>query len=372
MFMITGDYVEHKSDSASRSVYYTFTPRPLMEGSFYLLDDELSHLLVAAHRTLGMLEGMSLYLADKEILQELLLLKESYYSRRIDYSDSDPDFYSLLVDRGTGEDIYNMKNIASAYLHAFEKKSGLANLNDIYNLALHGSNLKQKVYIRTKPFFMTNATTNFRQYNPAAPENIRPAMNDITRFLDNDPSDVLIKSALIHYQFEMIHPYECYNGIIGRLLIFKLLHDAGLEEVRYLSLSEFFYNNRSEYMGKLTSTQKSGDYLLWIKFILHAIHQAAQQSIEQVKNYEQTVRRDEAKIIACRATNTNTLEVYYYFKKNLISGIKQLSEHLQMAYNTVAKSISVLQSMGILTQISVGSRNRIFAYSELSKIFLDI
>ena len=370
MFVSTGNYVEHRSDSASRSVYYTFTPRPLMEGSFYSLDDELSHLLVAAHRSLGMLEGMSLYLTDKEILQELLLLKEIHYSRIIDYSD--PDFYSLLVDRGTSKDIHATKNIASAYLHAFEKKSGLANLDDIYDLALHGPDSKQKVYIRTKPFFMTKATSNFRLYNPTSPENIRPAMNDMTKFLDNDPSDVLIKSALIHYQFEMIHPYECYNGIIGRLLIFKLLHDAGLEAVRYLSLSELFYNNKSEYMGKLTSTQKSGDYLLWIKFILHAIHQAAQRSIEQIKNYEQIVRLDEAKIIAYGATNSSTLEVYHYFKKNLISGIKQPSEHLQMAYNTVAKSISVLHSLGILTQVSVGSRNRIFACSELSKIFLDI
>jgi len=341
-----------------------------MEGSFYSLDDELSHLLVAAHRALGMLEGMSLYLVDKEILQELLLLKESYYSRRIDYSDT--DFYSLFVDRGTGKDIGDVENIASAYLHAFEKKSRLANLDDIYNLALHGSNYKQKVYIRTKLFFMMNTTTNFRQYNPTAPENIRPAMNDITRFLDNDSSDVLIKSALIHYQFEMIHPYECYNGIIGRLLIFKLLHDAGLEATRYLSLSEFFYNNRSEYIDKLTSTQKSGGYLSWIKFMVHAIHQAAMQSIEQIKSYEQIVNRDEAKIIACEAANTTTLEVYHYFKKYMISGIKQHSGYLKMAYNTVAKSISVLQSLGILTQISAGARNRIFAYSELSKIFLDI
>lgn len=84
-------------------------------------------------------------------------------------------------------------------------------------------------------------------------------MIDIGRYAELDGIDVLIKAAMCHYQFEMIHPYELYNGIVGRLFVYKMLYSAGLSGIRFLSLSECLYNHKAEYFEKLGQTQKSGN-----------------------------------------------------------------------------------------------------------------
>jgi|GEM_PF-1931306 len=77
MFVHTGDYVEHTSDDALRSTYYTFTPLPLQEGNFYTMDDSLAASLSETHRTLGVLKGILHSLPDKEAFMDLMLFREA-------------------------------------------------------------------------------------------------------------------------------------------------------------------------------------------------------------------------------------------------------------------------------------------------------
>ena len=80
MIPYTGDYIEHIDDSINNFKYYTFTPRPLMHGDMYKMDDELSALLIEAHRNVGFLEGLLKYAPNKNVFSELMLLKECTYS----------------------------------------------------------------------------------------------------------------------------------------------------------------------------------------------------------------------------------------------------------------------------------------------------
>ena len=368
MFVYTGDYFK-RQNNITKTIYYTFTPRPLSENNFYSPDDEFNDLLINAYKELGILEGMSLYFPNQDIFQEFMLLKESYYSHRIDYADI--DFILLLTDRGTGKNTEKIQNIISAYELAFTKKIILMDFNIICSAAIYGSKSKQKVFIRNEPLFFYKTMTNLRQYNPTAPEQINAALKDMTQFFNDDKTNVLIKAALLHYQFEMIHPFLSFNGIVGRILIYKILYDAQLNAVRYMSLSEYLYHNKDEYFEKLSSTQKDGNYLRWIKFILNAITKSAKYSIEQINDYEKIIKKDEVKINACAETTVKTIEVYHYFKKYLFSNVKHLSDELHIAYNTASTAIQLLLSLGILEQSSTGSRNRIFVYSELSNLFLN-
>ena len=79
MFAQTGNYTEHTNDDFQNSVYYTFTPRPLMDGGFYDMDDDLAALLADAHRVLGVISGMMPFIDDKDALADLVLFKESIY-----------------------------------------------------------------------------------------------------------------------------------------------------------------------------------------------------------------------------------------------------------------------------------------------------
>lgn len=98
MLPYTGDYIEHIDDNIDNFKYYTFTPRPLMHGDMYKMDDELSDLLIEAHRNIGFLEGLLKYTPNKDAFSELMLLKECTYSLMVDYDV--PSFQEVLVSRG--------------------------------------------------------------------------------------------------------------------------------------------------------------------------------------------------------------------------------------------------------------------------------
>ncbi len=370
MSVYTGEYFKHVSDDAFRAVYYTFTPNPLFDGDYYSLDEEICALLVETHRALGVLEGMAMFITDVEILKELMLLQECFYSRQIDYDDS--DFNSLLENRGKDKDFSAIKKIMDAYRQSGKVKLDVSTLLDICSAALYGADSSEKANIRRKPLFITNAITNLRQYNPTAPNDILSALKDLMKYWGQDNSDILIKTALIHYQLEMIHPFDCYNGVIGRILISKALTNGGITVSCFLSPSMSLYYAKSDYFDILSSTQRSGRYVLWIKFFVRTMLDAARRAIQQVQNIQQITTEDTKKFKTHKASTENTLLVYNYFKRYLASGIPRASKVLRLSHETVSKAVLLLQEEGILRQTSIGSRNRIFVYPKLMNVLLEI
>jgi len=368
MFTYTGTYYEHTSDNIMRSAYYTFTPKPLMEGGFYSMDEELTSLLISAHRSLGVLEGMIAEINDTRILKELILLKESYYSWQIDYNDY--DLYTFFENCAIGSDASITQRIMSAYEISPKSKIDISAISDMYGIVVNGLDSKEKAYVRNGQIFLSDAISNMKNYNPTAPAHINSALNDIIKYLNDTVADPIIRAALTHYQFEMVHPFDRYNGIVGRILISKTLQNAGLDSIRYLNLSECLYYNRNNYFDKLRSTQLSGGYILWIKFFIQMIYKAANASITQIKRYQKIVKIDEEKIKNSKAS-ASTMAVYMHFKRCLISDIKQVAGSLSLAYNTIDRAIQSLQKLGILSKSSIGSRNRRFVHSELIALFLN-
>jgi hypothetical protein len=364
MFVHTGDYMEHIGDDALRSTYYTFTPRPLAEGDFYVMDDALAATLTETHRTLGFLDGMASFFPDKEILSSLILLRESCFSKMIDYPHF--DIRAMLMEQGRGNPGNDIQYIESAYCYAIDAKPQKLSYTSIINYALHGNDPKRKISTRTKPLFLTQSSVNYHQYNPTAPEKIQPALYDISKYIESNETDPLIKAAMCHYQFEMIHPYECYNGIVGRVLPYHILNNAGLNGIRLCAPSATLYRHKTEYFDKLTSTQKTGNYIAWIDFFIHIVKNAAQQGIVFIQYYN-VLSQDEEKMILTRRQDKrdHTLDVYRHYKKNIASTIRHTSENLQLTFRTVSRSVAILQELGILAQITEGTRNRVFAHTGL-------
>lgn len=368
MFIHTGDYIEQVSNDFSHSTYYTFTPRLLMDGGFYAMGDDLATLLASAHRTIGILEGILLAFPESESFSELMLLKESCFNKMIDIPSI--DFRSVLLNRGFGKLDDDVNNIVSAYQRVLGTNIHKANCNDIARCALHGSESKQKVSTRATPMFLSKSISNYRQYNPTAPADINRSMNDINRYIELDGIDPIIKAAMHHYQFEMVHPYERYNGVVGRILIYKVLHDAGLNGVRYASLSECLYHRKAEYFEKLGLTQKNGTYSAWIDFFIRAIGESAQNGIDLAKSYIDLIRSDNEQLSTYRDKKRHIVDIYGHFKKTVVSSIGQASEQLNLSFNAVSREVEILQSLGILTQVTSKSRNRLFSHAGLMRLLL--
>jgi Fic family protein len=333
-----------------------------MGGGFFELDNELSTMLAAAHRQFGLLEGMTKFIPDIEITRDLMILKECYYSKLIDY-DGDSILDMLKAINSGKNEVCDILYIISAYKHAFDKCD--VAFSQLCTIALHGKNSKNTVREREKFAFLSRGRSNLKVYNPTAPDKIRSALLDLSEFLSNDDAtDVLVKSALAHYQFEMIHPYECYNGIVGRIIFPMILYRQGIEAAPFIGLSEYLYFNKNDYSEILRTTQNSAGYIALIKFFVKGIHIAAKSASTQVEQLARIITEDKTTISAGNPAKS-TIMVHDYFKKHLVSEIRPISEALGVSYNTVAKAIDCLISLGVLTKDGQRSRHRFFVYDRL-------
>lgn len=370
MIPYTGEYIGHKENNQSGFTYYSFTPTPLMSGNFYTMDDELITLLNDTHQNLGFLEGIIQYAPNIDSFRELMLFKECVYSKRIDYST--PSFQDAIVIRGGGKgDITLIKNLMLAFEDAVCQGIFTQELNKICEIALYGEEAKEAIDIRRKQTFLSNVKANLKIYNPTAPDALLPALADIFAFLRNSQEDMLIKIPLVHYQFEMLHPYEKYNGIVGRIMVSQLLSNIVNEAFSFICLSEFLYWNKNQYFDLLSSTQRSGGHIRWIKFFVKAINEAASLSAQLLMQYEDVIASDERKLSSTTPLPKSVSVIYECLKKYPVINVPVAEKRSGLSFNTVSKAFLILERNGIVKQCGNNGRNRIFEHTDLKRVLVD-
>lgn len=365
MLPYTGDYIEHIDYNKNNFKYYTFTPRPLMYGNMYKMDDELSALLIEAHRNIGFLEGLLKYAPNKDAFSKLMLLKECVYSLMVDYDSL--SFHDVLAIRGGGKgNVAPINNLELAYKEARNRTISAPVLSELCRIALYGDATGKSIDVRDKQTFLLGVKTNIKTYNPTAPDAVLPALADISAYIYNDKdTDSLIKAALVHYQFEMIHPFEQYNGIIGRVIVPMVLCDIINEALPLMCLSKYLYHNKNEYFDLLRTTQYSGGYIRWVKFFVSAIGETAKQSSKMLIQYENAIAEDEKILCTTKSKDRSVWVVYNNLKKFPLSSTSHAKEQTGLSFNTVSKVFSILKAMNIVEQQGTNTRNRIWKYLKL-------
>ena len=192
------------------------------------------------------------------------------------------------------------------------------------------------------------------------------AMSDLEKYInaDDDDLDILIRSALIHYQFETIHPFLDGNGRIGRLLITLFLMEKGLLATPVLYISYFLKKNRIEYYDRLTEVRNKGNYEQWVKFFLQAVLESAEDAAVTIDKLTALHDKNTAAITNMGRASKNALQLLTYLEANPIIEITKTARALDMSFNTVSAAIKRLCDAGILVQSSGEQRNRVFSYEE--------
>lgn len=364
MYPYTGDYTEHRENEKSDFTYFTFAPRPLHGARLYEMDDELASLLAKAHHSLGQLEGLNQYAPNITSFCDLMLLKECTYSLMIDYDT--PNFQEVLTIRGTGKgDMMPVNNLVSAYKEVANMQFAAKDYSKLCSIALYGNRTEQQIGIRDTQTFLQRAISNLKTYNPTAPEAVLPSLADIAAYIYDCEDDPLVQAALVHYQFEMIHPFEKYNGIVGRILPFMVLQNSIGKALPALCLSECLYFNKNEYFDMLRTTQYSGGYVRWIKFFIRLINEAAQNSVGLLQKYESIIELDENRLKAVLLQTRSSRCVYEYLKFFPVSSISTAVTYLNLSYNSVSKVFAALQANNLVAHENNTVRNRIWEYSDL-------
>ena len=195
------------------------------------------------------------------------------------------------------------------------------------------------------------------------------AMSDLEKYINaEDGADILIKTALIHYQFETIHPFLDGNGRVGRLLILLFLIDRKILTTPILYISYFLKKYRSEYYARLSDVRIKGNFEQWIKFFLRAVTESAQDAVANIDELSKLHDRNKAKIQTLGRAKINVLRVFEYLEAHPIIDIRKTATALKLSFGTISNAIKRLEDLEILVQTKSISRNRIFAYSEYLEI----
>jgi Fic family protein len=207
---------------------------------------------------------------------------------------------------------------------------------------------------------------------PPHHDHLNELIGDLENFVHNENIEIpmLIKVAILHYQFETIHPFLDGNGRIGRLLITLFLIEKQVLTKPLLYLSSYFEKNKNLYYDNLTRVRTHNDMAQWIKYFLVGIAQTAQQAVETL-----------SKIIALKSKNEQLIQnelgkrikvglvLHHYLLKNPVVTIKEVQEACNLTPKSAGELVSIFEAQGLLKEFTGSVRNRAFIYEDYLNSF---
>ena len=196
-------------------------------------------------------------------------------------------------------------------------------------------------------------------------------MSDLEKFAHNDENyfPELLKIALIHYQFETIHPFLDGNGRVGRLMITLYLVEKGILKRPILYLSDFFERNRTLYYDNLTRVREKNDITQWFKFFLVGIIEIAKNGILTFDSILKLQKEIDSKIqhLGNRSNNAKVLLNYLY--QHPMIEAKKAKELTKLSLPTVYKLLEELEKLDIIAEITGSKRGKLYLFRSYTKLF---
>ena len=200
---------------------------------------------------------------------------------------------------------------------------------------------------------------------PPPPMEMRECLQALETFLNQDDKEnALIKIALVHVQFETIHPFLDGNGRLGRLLIALLLEAWGLLDARLLYLSLHFKRNQQEYYRRLDGVRKDGDWESWIAFFLDGICTSSEEAIQASQSLFRLFDRDRRRLLSSPNVVIPAVRLFEELPNHPVLTINQIVKLLKTTKPTAAKAVDVLIKLDILEETTGAKRNRMFGYKK--------
>lgn len=350
--------------------YWTFLPTELNLLNIRI-DQDITDLLTQAHRALGILEGMTRYISNVEHFLKMMTYSDAYYSCRIDniavrYTD-------IIMGNNNLTEAKSAVNCCEAFHSLPDRFFTKNNLCDLQNSVMNGIGADGVGIIRNKGFLMRpNIIVNTHEYNPPPPENIDELLQDLIKYIAVDQSvDILVKTALIYYQFETIHPFSSGNGRVGRLLPALLLMKKGILSKGCLFISEYLYKHNDVCSELFFEVQHFGNYTEWIKFFLQCIIDSSNQTIKLLNAAIDERDKMEKKLQYSNKFSGELSGICDFIEKTPIFMINDLVDAFHISYNTASNRVDMLVKMNIIKKEKEQHRNRIFAAQKYIDIFLE-
>ena len=363
-----------KTNLSGEMAYQSFVPSPLPPTPPIEISEDILEQLIKANSQLAILESVATRIPDVDLFISMYVRKEALMSSQIEGTQATlEDVLDPLIEDNTNRNVADVVNYIKATEYAIRRLHELPLCNrllkETHAILMEGVRGQEKNpgefrcsqnWIGGKGSTLRNA-----KYIPPSPDDMTEAMSDLEKYINaDDRLDGLIRAALIHYQFETIHPFLDGNGRIGRLLITLFLMEKKILTTPALYISYFLKKNRVEYYDRMTEVRSKGNYEQWVKFFLQALAESAKDAIAAIDELTALHDKNVDLVAGMGRASKNAMIVFRYLEANPIIEIGKTAEALGITFGTASNVVERLSSAGILEQTTTGRRNRTFAYKD--------
>lgn len=357
--------------------YLAFTPPPLPPD--VELDRALLERLSRADRALGLLAGVGQTLPNPYLLTQTLMRREAVLSSRIEGTQaslSDLVLFEVEQHYSQVDDVREVANYVRAMEHVLDPHrrlpvslSLLRETHEILLTDVRGGHATPGEFRRTQNWIGSpGCLLDGATYVPPPPERLWECLDAFEKYL-HAPHDAppLIVMAIVHYQFEAIHPFIDGNGRVGRLLVSLLLAEWELLSMPLLDLSAYFEPHRNEYYDKLLRVSTHGEWYNWISFFLDAVETQALQTVTRAKQLQQLHADYRHRIATARSSALLGALVDTLFQSPAVT-IRRVREILGITHRAASLNVDKLVDEGILTEVTGRQRDRVYLATEIVRL----
>ena len=345
-------------------------------------DTKLNKLLSEANRQIGELNAYSLLIPNVDLYIKMHVKIEANKSSRIEGTRTtvEEDLLDVTdINPEKRDDWEEVQNYVKATNYGVEKiKEGFPVctrlIREIHGILMQGVRGEHKTpgEFRTSQNWIGGSMPSTAVYVPPPHTEIAECLSDFEKFINNEEIDTpdLIKIAILHYQFESIHPFLDGNGRIGRLLIPLYIQSKGMLEKSCLYISDYIERNKNTYYDMLTRVRTHNDMIGWIKFFLEAVIETSKTAKEKFRKVVELTMEMDKVIVNLPVKSDNVKKVIDVLYNEPVINRKKLCDLTEIKEGTVKNIINCLLEKNIIVETTGYSRNQIFTFQKYTELFL--
>ncbi len=278
----------------------------------------------------------------------------------------------------TIENIEEVANYVAALSHGFDEVRPTKNapisirlLNDCHRILMRGPRgvIKQPGEFRHSRHWVGGSRPGNAAFVSPPPEWVAGLLSDLERYIHSkDDLAPLLRVALVHAQFETIHPYLDGNGRLGRMLIALLLEHWNLLQKPLLYLSLYFKQNRATYYRSLDATRTEDGWIDWLRFFLSGVSEIAEDATDTVRALYTRVSEDRRRLLATPGATVTAMQLFEQLPGCPVITMPFVTRLLTISKPTASKAIAILIKAGVLEEVGGRKRGRLYRY----KSYLDL
>jgi Fic family protein len=331
-----------------------------------------------ADRLIGQLAGEGRTLPNPHLLMRPFVKREAVLSSRIEGTQATLGELlaadaGAIVDRSP-EDLREVANCVVALEYGMQRLKSLPlSLRLIREVhaklmeGVRGVRVTPGQFRRTQNWIgPAGCTVQNATYVPPPPEHLMDSLSQWESFVHDSTWPPLIQIALLHYQFEAIHPFLDGNGRVGRLLVTLFLIERRVLQTPLLYLSSFFEATRAQYYDRLAAVTERGAWEDWLAYFLNGVARTSHDSLLRAERINRFLDQWRSRLAGGGSKTAASL--VDLLAENPFWTVNKVAQRLSVAYTTAQRAVERLESLGILSRVGAARRDRVFCAQEIMAI----